>query len=353
MGYKTVEEMVNGIRKYTKLFQTPLPSHFPVHADYLIDGMIEQDFCVAYEQYRQRMLALQLDMAESPREYGLISCNKKGEEKPTYSMCNQYTWLFLALAQSGDVRGNVLYINGGEFQKYMKGKAVGKNSTSPKNVEVLVEQLNKHFFMVEGFTSDIGNFRISTPIPWLMAVIKASTLTKYSKVSMTSDYPTFNYRIFDFGINEKLPFEATYTYASMSAYNQEFSSKLIAELAVAGWKSYIFFPHNAEGGRLTFPTLEYYYHIDGGHILIRNDKQTLKLKAYMEALPEKYGALWEKSAKCRWCHKGECKGRIVGEVFFGKKIALCRSSKVRYKCNIEDIPHIVEAAMVTAGKMKA
>jgi len=72
----------------------------------------------------------------------------------------------------------------------------------------------------------------------------------------------------------------------------------------------------------------------------------------MESLPEKYGALWESATKCRGCKKGECNGRITGETFFGKKAALCRSSKATYTCNIEDIPYIIEAAMITAGKEK-
>jgi len=232
-------------------------------------------------------------------------------------------------------------------EKY--GKAVGKNSASPKNVDKLIEQLKNHSFIIEGDTD--ADFQISSPVPYLLSVIKASTLTKYARTSMTSDYPAFNYRMYDFGINESLPFESTYTYAIMSEKQKDFSSKLLAELSQRGWKSYIFFPHSAYGGRLTFPTLEYYYRCDGGYILIRNEKQTLTLKSYMESLPEKYGTLWESATRCRGCRKGECNGRIIGEMFFGKKAALCKSSKAVYPCELEDIPWIVEAAIVTAGKI--
>ena len=184
-----------------------------------------------------------------------------------------------------------------------------------------------------------------------MSVIKASTLSKYAKMSMTSDYPAFNYKMYAFGIDEKLPFESTYTYSIMTEKQKEFSSKLLGILAEKGWKSYIFFPHSCYSGRLTFPTLEYYYSVqDNGFILIRNEKKTLKLKQYMESLPEKYKNLWERDTKCRGCKKGECKGRITGEIFFGKKMALCQSSKVRYNCDIEDIPYIIEATMITAEK---
>ena len=348
MGYKNIEEMINSIKNYADLFRTPVPADFHVHADYLIDGMDESCFCAAYEQYRQRMLALQLDMAENPHEYGLIAYDKKGAEKPAYSMNNQYVWLFLALSQSGEVKDNILYINGGEFSEFICGKAVGKNVTSPKNVDKLIERLKVHSFVVDG--SIDSDFKISSQIPNLMSAIKASTLTKYAKVSMTSDYPAFNCRMYGFGIDEKLPFESTYTYTIMSEKQKEFSTKLVSELSERGWKSYIFFPHSPYGGRLTFPTIEYYYRCDGGHILIRNEKKTLELRAYMESLPEKYGKLWESATRCRGCRKGECNGRITGEIFFGKKTALCRSSKAVYPCDIEDIPYIVETAMITAGK---
>ena len=343
MGYKSIDEMITSIKDYAKHFQNPVPENFHIHSDYLIDGITEPEFCAAYEQYRQTMLALQLDMAEHPNEFGLIVRDKKDADKPAYSMNNQYVWLFLALGQSGEVKNKILYLNAETFNEFKNGKAVGKNVTAPKNIDNLIEQLKNHGFIIGGDT-------ITSNIPHLLSVIKASTLTKYAKVSMTSDYPTFNYRMYEFGIDEKLPFESTYTYNIMTERHKEFTSKLLAELYQRGWKNYIFFPHSMHGGRLTFPTLEYYYGLDGGHILIRNDKQTLKLKSYMESLPEKYGALWESATKCRGCKKGECKWRIVGETFFGKKAVYCSSSKVVYPCAMEDIPYIVEAAMVTAGK---
>ena len=223
MGYKSIGEMVESIKSYASLFNTPVPGDFHVHADYLIDGMDELSFCAAYEQYRQRMLSLQLDMAEKPHEYGLIAYDKKGAEKPAYSMNNQYIWLFLALAQSGEVKNNVLYINGNEFNKFVGGKAVGKNSASPKNADKLIEQLKEHSFIIDG--SIDNDFTVSSEIPNLMSVIKASALSKYARVSMTSDYPAFNYRMYGFGIDEKLPFESTYTYTVMSEKQKEFSSK--------------------------------------------------------------------------------------------------------------------------------
>ena len=350
MGYKTIEEMTSSIKDYARNFQKNISDDFPVHPDYLIDGMNERLFREAYKKYQNIILELQLHMADKPQEYGLVSYDKKGMEKPAYSLNNQYIWLFLALMQSGDVKNNTLDINGNKFSEFINGKAVGKNTASPKNIDNLLENLKNHSFLINGDIN--GDFALSSSIPYLLSVIKASTLTKYAKISMTSDYPTFNYKMYEFGIDDKLPIESTHAYSIMTDYQKEFTSKLINGLSENGWKSFIYFPHNPECFRLTFPTLEYYYNPSGGHIYIRNDKQTLKLIPYMESLPEKYGTLWEVATKCRGCRKGECKSRLIVDSFFGKKAALCNGSKPIYACKVEDVPHIMEAAMVTAGKLK-
>ena len=88
MGYKTIDEMIEKIKEYEHLFQTSMPNDFCVHSDYLIDNLDEISFRKAYEQYRRIMQVLQLDMAKSPSEYGLIASDKKGIEKPAYSMNN-------------------------------------------------------------------------------------------------------------------------------------------------------------------------------------------------------------------------------------------------------------------------
>jgi len=150
MGYKTIVEMIEKIKEYENLFQTSIPNDFHVHSDYLIDNLNETDFRKAYERYRQIMQALQLDMAKLPHEYGLIVCDKKGLEKPAYSMNNQYIWLFLALAQSGEIKNGILHIDGQKFADFKNGKAVGKNSTSPKNVDKLIKQLENHSFTING-----------------------------------------------------------------------------------------------------------------------------------------------------------------------------------------------------------
>ncbi len=349
MGYKDVSEMINQIKNYAELFKYDIPEKFPVHFDYLIDNINELEFCASYKIYQKIMYDLQLNMANAPVEYGIITYDKKGSEKPAYSMNNQYIWLFLALTQSGKIENDILYIDKLKFDEFKKGKAVGKNVSSPKNVDKLLNRLKSHSFVINGDIND--NFSVTSDIPNMMKIIYASTLTKYAKISMTSDYPSFNYRMYNFGIDEKLPFEETFTYSIMSDEQKEFSSELIKGLSEQGWKSYIFFPHSSLGGRLTYPTLEYYYYTNGGHILIRNDKKTLKLKPYMESLPEKYAVLWEASTKCRGCKKGECTRRIYGESFFGKKAVLCDSSKAVYSCNKEDVPYIIEAAMITAGKI--
>ena len=192
MGYKTIDEMVGEIKKYAKCFENTLPASFPVHSDYLVDGMTAEEFCRSYDEFRKIMLRLQLDMEENPSEFGLVTTDKKGNEKPAYSMCNQYVWLFLALAQSGELKEDVLHIDSAELKKFEDGKAVGKNVSAPKNADKLIERLDDFSFAVK-YGAD-RNFTLSSDIPRVVSVIYAAALSKHAKASMTSDYPTFNYR---------------------------------------------------------------------------------------------------------------------------------------------------------------
>ena len=352
MGFKSIEEMLVKIKEYGRHFHEPVPENFNVHADYLINGLTERDFCSGYRAYQKIMQELQADMHARPEDYGLVSYDKKGNPTPAHkTMVNQYIWLFLALGQAGEIKDNNLIVDNNIFESFCTGKAkVGKNESCPKNnIDKLIARLSDHGFAE---SDEPSGFKLSADMPELLPVIKASSLSPYARISMTSDYPTFNYRMYSYGTDEKLPFDESYTYTKMTREMQEFSMRLINKLAENGWKSYIFFPHSTSGGRLTYPTLEYYYKQDSGFILIRNEKKTLELKDYMESLPEKYAQLWESATRCRACRKGECPGRITGEVFFGRKSALCGSSKAMYDCKLEDLEHIIEAALVTAGKIK-
>jgi len=353
MGYKNKEELVNGIDAFSEYFKYAVPKYFPVHKDYLIDSLGESDFCGCYEIYRQKMLVIQLAMAEQPEDFGLLAENKKGEPKPVHSMANAYIWLFLALAQSGEVKNDVLFVDGKTFKGFCDGNKVGKNESTPKNIDKLLSKLCDFGFTINGEIT--GDFQLSSNILGLCSTIKASVLTKYAGMSMTSDYPAFNYRMYKFGVNETLPFEETMSYSLMNEQKKEFSSKLISEMKKQGWEKYIFFPHSISGGRLTFPTVEYYYSIYDTHyrsfILIRITKG-FDFKSYMDSLPERYYNFWKACKTCRGCKK-ECSGRRIDEELFGKKTVICPGNvKVVYECETQDIEYIIDAALKTAGKNK-
>ncbi|MCL1794533.1 MAG: hypothetical protein FWG34_11770 [Oscillospiraceae bacterium] len=351
MGYKNKEELVNGIIAFSEYFKHLVPESFSVHSDYLIDSLGESDFCGCYETYRQKMLALQLAMAEKPEDFGLIAENKKGEAKPVHNMANAYVWLFLALAQSGEIKNDVLFVDGKTFKGFCQGNKVGKNESTPKNTDKLLCRLCDFGFEINGDIA--GDFRLSSNVPGLCPTIKASALTKYAGMSMTSDYPAFNYRMYKFGIGESLPFEETMSYSLMNEQKKEFSSKLISEMKKQGWEKYIFFPHSINGGRLTFPTVEYYYSINyNSHVLIRITKG-FDFKSYMDSLTERYYNFWKACKTCRGCKK-ECGARRIDEELFGKKTVICPGNvKVVYECETQDIEYIIDAALRTAGKKQA
>ena len=350
MGYKNKEELVNGLIAFADYFKHIVPESFPVHSDYLIDNLSESDFCRCYEIYRQKMLALQLALSENPEDFGMLAANKKGEPKPVHSMANAYVWLFLALAQSSEVKNGVLFVDGKTFGGFCQGNKVGKNESTPKNIDKLLSKLCDFGFKIKGDIS--GDFQISSDIPGLCATIKASALTKYAGMSMTSDYPAFNYRMYKFGVNETLPFEETMSYSLMNDQKKEFSSKLISEMNKQGWGKYIFFPHSITGGRLTFPTVEYYYNINYNSFILIRITKGFDIKSYMNSLPERWYNFWKTAKTCRGCKK-ECNGRVVDEELFGKKTVICKNNvKVVYECEIQDIEYIIDAALATSGKIK-
>jgi len=351
MGFKTIEEMINSIKEYGKNFYAAIPEKFPVHGDYLSAGLTEQFFCDGYRAYQKKMQALQSDMCERLEEYGLIAYDKKGNQKPAYSMSNPYVWLFLALGQAGKIEDGRLKVDDSEFESFCTGKkSVGKNESSPKNIDKLLERLGDHGFTMSKDSG--GDFTVASDMPYLMSAIKSSTLSPYARISMTSDYPTFNWRMYKYGVDEKLPFEETYTFNQMTPDMQEFSTLLIKSLASEGWKSYIFFPHSMHGGRLTFPTVEYYYSTSDSTILFRLNG-TQATKEFLDSLSEKFYKVWEYSARCKGC-KGEkskeCRGRITGE-YFGRNGVFCRGSKVfYYEHDVNDMPHIIASAKYCVGK---
>lgn len=350
MGYKNKEELINGLIGYSEYFKQTVPESFPVHADYLIGSLTESDFCKCYEIYRKKMLALQLAMAENPEDFGLIAANKKGELKPAYSMANAYIWLFLALAKASEEKNDILFVDGKKFKEFCQGAKVGKNVATPKNIDRLLYKLGDFGFKINGDIN--GDFQLASDTPGLCAVIKATVLTKYAGMSMTSDYPAFNYRMYKFAVDEALPFEETASYSLMNEQGKDFSSKLIDEMKKQGWGKYIFFPHSLYGGRLTFPTVEYYYSATehkNSFVLIRITKG-FDIKSYIDSLPERYYDFWKKSKTCNGCKK-DCGGKVVDEALFGKKAVVCKGNvKVRYQCEVQDVEWIIDAARKTAGK---
>jgi hypothetical protein len=355
MGYKNTADMLNDFKRFAGYFKEA-KGEFPVHADYLIDGMTENEFNHGYDEYRKLMLNLQNDMCDKPGEYGLFTYDAKNNPKPAYHICYPYLWLFLALSFAGEVKNDVLHVSKEKFNEFVKGKAVGSHTGVPKNIGMLLNKLADFGITVDDYTNDEAEiFTISAKTPRLMTVIKASTLSQYARKSMMSDYVTFSEKLYGIGMKEQIRIEETYTYRIMPAERQEFASLLVAELAKSGWKSYIERHHNPDGGRLTYPTLEYYYNANtdvwdrehgGTWIFIRLDNVFQHLD-YVENIPGKYRTIWENAMKCRGCRKGECPRRYVGKLF-GVSRAWCNSAKPTYHCRIEDIPHIVEVARVMA-----
>ena len=356
MAYKTTEEMICAFQELIAYFSEEKGA-FPVHQDYLIDGMAEKEFNQGYEEYRKLLLALQNDICDKPAEYGLVKTDKNGYPKPACTNNYPYLWLFLALSQAGEVKGDVLYVDGKKFAEFVKGKAVGSHTGKPENVGALLSMLAGYGVFIKGHDADTENdFTVSSDKPRMMSAIKASTLSQYAKKSMMSDYVTFNENLYSIGMKEQIKFENTHTYKLLPVDLQKFSIELIKELAKIGWKSYVERHHEPGAGRLTYPTIEYYFNADpnawtrhGSSWIFLRVNDVVKHLDYINQLPENHHDVWRNAFKCRGCTKGECSGRYIGTVL-GKKVVWCNGGKATFPCDIENIPYIVEIARVMAKK---
>lgn len=354
MGYRDAEEMLADYLKFIDCF-SEIPNEFNVHPDYLIDGMVSTEFIEGYKAYRELLITIQKDMCSKPEEYGLYKYDKKGVAKPVNLMNYPALWLFVALAQSGEIKDDVLYVDGKSFSDFLNGKAIGSHTAVPRNVQEIVAKLPDVGITVQGY-GDGGScdFTVSSEIPRIMTAIKASTISQYCKKSLMSDYCSFNYRLYTIAADEKIPIEMTRTFLSMPEKSKTIMLALLDELGRNGWKTYKFRHHSINNGWLSFGQVELYYHADGTFSLLIAPWTAHEHHDYLEALPDRYRDIWIGATKtCRGCHKGECRSRFVGE-FFGKKGVHCNGAKPHYPLTeLEDIPAIIETSLVLSGKKVA
>lgn len=341
MGYKTIDEMKAEFRHFSDNLMD-VPETFPVHPDYLIDGMTEADFCAGYRAYRDLMLRFQTAMLESLDEYGLVVPDKKGAMKPLLQMNDPLLWLFMAWSMSGVVTDGVLHVDGAKYAEYLGGRKMGSHTAIPKNIPQILAHLDGFGIHVSGE----DDFTVTADDPNLIRAAKASTLSPYCPASMHSDYYAFNWRIYQYPRSvKKIPLESTVTVQRMPEEQRKLMFGLIGVLAENGFRSYKFRHHHVECGWLHFGCMELYYGYDRPFCILIAPWNLHAHHDYVEALPEKYRSIWENTNRCHGCRKGECRFRYIGELF-GKNGAWCSGQKPAYPlCSEEDIRYAVEAAV--------
>lgn len=351
MGYKTIDEMKAGFRHFTDNLEE-VPMRFPVHEDYLIDGMTAADFASGYRAYRALMVRFQEAMLESLDEYGLVAADKKGAMKPIVQMNYPLLWLFMVWSMAGEVRDGVLYVNRELYDAYLGGKKIGSHTAIPKNIPQVLAHLDGFGVYVRGMEN--GDFTVSTDDPNLIRAAKASTLSPYCPASMHSDYYAFNWRIYRYARSvKKIPLEATVTVQRMPEEQRALMFGLIGALAENGFRTYKFRHHHVECGWLHFGCMELYYGYDRPLTILIAPWNLHRHHEYVEGLPERYRNIWENTNRCHGCRKGECRSRYVGELF-GKNGAWCSGQKPAYPLTSEeDIQYAIEAAVTLKDECKS
>jgi len=347
-----LNEMLDNIKHFTDCYEN-IPNDFDVHADYLIDGMTKEEFIKGYIEYQKLMVALHDELYQNPNEYGLTVYDKKTDSyKPAYAMGHPILWLMVSLSQAGEIKNDILYVNGEVYKEYVGGKAIGSHDGTPKNVDKLITILSKCGIEVEEYChNEAKDFTVAAPSnPRLMTAIKASTLPQYSKKSLMSDYRSFNYRLYSIGMKEKFPFELTHTYSLMNEKYQKFMSELLAEIAKAKIGSPVIYHHNTDGGLLNFKNLLLYYNLEGPRFGFQGNENVYKNRDYFLSMPEPYRSLWETAMKCRGCRQGECRYRNIVESD-GKKTVYCMVGGASYPRGYDyDVAHIIEILTILKGK---
>ncbi|MCL2013818.1 MAG: hypothetical protein FWG69_02380 [Oscillospiraceae bacterium] len=348
MAYKSTQEMIDHLKHYNFIIEK-IPETFEVHGEYLIDGMIAGDFILGYKEYRDLIKNLNERMIASPESFGLVA-DKKGIEKPVNTIHYPYLWLFIALARSGEVRKGLLYVNGAEFLAYAKGKTLGSHNAYPKNIESMINKLSEYGFDITGYKHrEPVDFTIEYKSnPYLLPVIKASTLSQYQAKSLVSDYACFNALMFKTAPKEKMLFPDTHTAKLMPQHLIEFITTAISEFGKIGLNQMAERHHKHNEGWMKFKYYQIYYSPNNIFTLFDITNHEIHEK-YLESLPEKYFNTIKDHINCKTCRKN-CKTLRVGELF-GKKRAWCNSSRLRFPCDdINDISIVIDIITTLYGK---
>ena len=355
-----LDDWITDVKGFCDGFES-IPDEFPIHSDYLIDGIASNEWIAAYKQYQVIFRDMQAEIAANPDKYGIITLTKSGEYKLLDRMTHHILWLFVSLAQSGEIKNDILYVNGALYLEYINGKSIGSRNATPKRIDCLFHVLTKFGFDVHNFHfGENKDFTISTPkFPRLITVIKASTLTQYCKKSLVSDYASFNFRMYSIAANAPLPMESTHTYTIMEEDCQAFISGLLDYLRINGWVKNGERHHWFNDGWLSYhkknkwatvdgkprhlgTRIEIYYHPDYFRLLISGGDGAVDRAEWMCALPQPYGEHWKIQMQCRGCRKGECKARRIARNG-DTAVVLCAWHKIHLDPNPKtDLPIIID-----------
>jgi len=378
MAYKTVQAMVDAINLYDSDISN-ISDTFKVHGDYLINGMNTDDFVSGYKAYHGLIKRLNTDMVAEPDRFDLVLPDKKGVMKPVNSFNIPFLWLFIALGRSGEVKGGVLHVNGGEFFAYARGKTLGAINAYPRNIAAMMRQLSDYGFVIQGYRyGEANDFTVEhTESPQMLAVIKASTLSRYQEKSIVCDYACFNAAMFATAPKERMPFADTHTAKMMPPELVAQVNTIISAFTTIGLSPNAERHHKPHEGWMKFGTyFQFYYNPWRIHAIL-NIHDVRKHFDYLSSLPKKYMQIIANHLKCRGCccknekcprkhmentpikcigcgYPGSECARRCTDVIFGEKRIWCAGSylMVNFPTEADDIAVAVNIIAHVNGKKR-
>ena len=220
-----------------------------------------------------------------------------------------------------------------------------------KHLRLVFSCLQKFGFQLKGLDdSEIRIVEISYPQhPSVITTLKAFCMPKICRISFGFDFTKFNYRVFAYAADAKIPLEDLYSYCLLSDEHKAFFSELnrvMTELNAdygeceSGWyhgtlpcqyiyKNKVRILQNIENGLMTY-------------VVVRFGKKTDKIIRFIESLPPEYH---DRIERCKGCKKGECDHRIPVTAA-GKKYVICNVAWWRFPPDVSAIPYIVKAYQI-------
>ncbi len=362
---KTIDQLYTALRSYNS-YMCEIPNSFTVLDEHL-QGLTQSAFCSAFQFLENKVIDIYDFLYDHPESIGLVKPDKKtGELRlQTSQHISCVKKLLYTIGRFSEIKKNSLVVEMDSlmnaYMTYYTNCSVKLSDTTneyrkdkqdkffiSKHMKLVFECLERFGFCIDGIEKE--NVTVNFPeYPAVLKVLKAFSALNICRVSFGFDFTKFNYRVFAYGADEKIPLRDLYSFNMLSDAHKEFLSRFNEAMTAigsnygecaSGWyygtlpcqyiyKNKIRIMQNAENGLMPY-------------VVVRFGKKADKVVAFIESLPEEYRG---SNGRCVGCKKGECANRVVANST-NKRYVLCKVAWWNFPPVIEAIPYIIAAYQI-------